>query len=174
MSKRGERITEKKCSSCHTIKGIGEFRITTRGRGRPEKERMSSSFSPYCIECDRKVMAKRIAEYRKTNPRDSYNSFRNWSLRKKYGIEPEEYDRLFVKQHGRCAICDRHQSELNRRLAVDHDHSTGVVRALLCDGCNRGLGMFHDDPILLQSALSFLLNHKKVVIYESGNAPFLC
>lgn len=58
-----------------------------------------------------------------------------------YGITSEDYDRLFEAQGGRCYICRRKPREL--RLAVDHDHSTGAVRGLLCGnneyGCNKGV-----------------------------------
>ncbi|KKL94232.1 hypothetical protein LCGC14_1866700, partial [marine sediment metagenome] len=52
-------------------------------------------------------------------------------------ISREQYDVLFKKQDGKCAICHRHQRY--QRLAVDHCHKTQVVRGLLCMQCNRGL-----------------------------------
>ena len=51
-------------------------------------------------------------------------------------ITVEEYDLLYAKQNGYCAICGKHQSQLRTRLAVDHDHSTGKIRGLLCFSCN--------------------------------------
>ncbi len=61
---------------------------------------------------------------------------------------------MFDKQNGRCYICGTHQIYLNKALAVDHDHKTGVVRGLLCGNHNIGLGMFNDNyKILLKGAL---------------------
>lgn len=58
---------------------------------------------------------------------------RAYSLKRLYGITPEQYDELFEKQNGCCAVCGRHQREFKTRLAVDHDHATGEIRGLLCN-----------------------------------------
>lgn len=67
-----------------------------------------------------------------------------------------EYDELFIKQKGCCAICETHQMDLKRSLAVDHCHETGKVRGLLCGECNKALGMFDDNTALLNSAVDYL------------------
>lgn len=77
-------------------------------------------------------------------------------LRRKYGITQVEYDTMLAAQGGACAICDSPNER--RILAVDHHHSTGVVRGLLCDSCNNGLGRFRDNPDLLARAIAYLLN----------------
>ena len=64
---------------------------------------------------------------------------------------------LHEKQNGLCAICK--QPELGRLLSVDHCHSTGQVRALLCLKCNVGLGNFGDDQNLLLQAAEYLRRH---------------
>lgn len=60
------------------------------------------------------------------------------SLVRLYGLSPEEYKDLRVAQGGRCAIC----REVKSKLVVDHCHESGRVRALLCIGCNVGLGHY--------------------------------
>jgi hypothetical protein len=74
---------------------------------------------------------------------------------KRYGVRPEEYNRLLDEQNHACRIC-REQCITKARLAVDHDHKTGRVRGLLCDRCNKGLGLFRDDSWLLIVAAEYL------------------
>jgi hypothetical protein len=54
-----------------------------------------------------------------------------------------------------CAICGGVNPN-NKALGVDHDHELGSVRGLLCDLCNRGLGMFRDNPDLLEKARAYI------------------
>jgi hypothetical protein len=61
---------------------------------------------------------------------------------------------LLSAQDGRCAICGAERG--TRRLAIDHDHTTGFIRGLLCVRCNTGLGSFRDDPELLRKAIEYL------------------
>lgn len=77
-------------------------------------------------------------------------------LRQRYGITLAEYREMEQSQGGRCAICGGHQVDGERDLAVDHHHGTGKVRGLLCGNCNRGVGMFADDPALLARAITYL------------------
>lgn len=62
-----------------------------------------------------------------------------------YGLPPGAYDRLYLFQAGLCAIC-RRASGKTRRLSVDHDHKTGLVRGLVCRPCNDFLGWIRDNP----------------------------
>lgn len=60
-----------------------------------------------------------------------------WARAKNYGLSGEAFAALAAEQCGRCACCHRH----SLRLVVDHDHVSGRVRALLCDGCNQAVGV---------------------------------
>ena len=82
--------------------------------------------------------------------------FRGRRFKYKYGITLADYNKMFKKQKGRCAICGAHQSELKEALRVDHNHDTGKVRGLLCHHCNTGAGNFRDDPILLRKAAKYM------------------
>jgi hypothetical protein len=78
-------------------------------------------------------------------------------MQNNYGISLSTYDLMFIEQGGVCAICHLPQkSTRNERLAIDHCHETGKVRGLLCDGCNRGIGLLKDDYRILSSAASYL------------------
>jgi len=83
-------------------------------------------------------------------------SNRLWRLKIKLSLE--EYKNLVLKQKDLCAICGK--QEKNKSLAIDHDHTTGKTRGLLCQKCNRALGGFCDDIQVVKNALTYLKNHK--------------
>ena len=77
-------------------------------------------------------------------------------LKAAYGISLEEYHQMLVKQDHRCKICLTHEKDVKRVLCVDHDHDTGKVRGLLCDTCNRSLGLLKDSIETLTRAVKYL------------------
>ncbi|MFC5754348.1 endonuclease VII domain-containing protein [Actinomadura rugatobispora] len=72
-------------------------------------------------------------------------------LRARYGVGEGEIEELLAVQRGFCAICCDKAAE-----NVDHDHVTGVVRGLLCGGCNTGMGQLGDDPVALRRAADYV------------------
>lgn len=79
----------------------------------------------------------------------------------KFNLTPEQYEELRIKQGDRCAICrtdDPGQGgpETVRRWCVDHDHTTGKVRGLLCYNCNKGLGLFQDNWQIILTAAAYV------------------
>lgn len=70
-------------------------------------------------------------------------------LAKSYGLTLAQYDAMVVRQGGKCAACE-YPPKPGHRLHVDHDHSTGKVRGLLCHGCNVALGLMDENPLLIQ------------------------
>jgi len=78
------------------------------------------------------------------------------SLRRKYGLTITDRDALVAAQKGACPIC----KETPAKLVIDHCHRSGKVRALLCDRCNRLLGVAGDDVALLQASIRFLKKHQ--------------
>lgn len=83
-----------------------------------------------------------------------------WNLRQSFNLTPEQFEAMLTQQSGGCAICggkgppDKHGNP--RRLSVDHCHSTGKIRGLLCVNCNRGIGYFSDRIDLLEAAIAYL------------------
>lgn len=112
-----------------------------------------------CISCLRFKKTKYLesnmgdATLTETRSRDSM-------LKINYGINIEEYNKMFLEQGGNCKICKIHQSELNKRLAVDHCHESGKVRGLLCAKCNTGIGLLQEDISILAEAIKYLVFFK--------------
>jgi len=80
---------------------------------------------------------------------------------RKYGLTLEGYDNLLKEQNECCKICGTHYLQVTRQLLdVDHCHTTGKVRGLLCTDCNGGLGKFKDNIILMQEAIKYLEENK--------------
>lgn len=136
----------KTCTVCHQNKPIDQFwRDNRRLNGRMSR----------CKSCKTRIFNK----YRKQR---GYDKTRYWKnplkererhLVKKYGVTLRDYDALFERQSGACAICGKQQV---RALDVDHNHVTGIVRGLLCTSCNRMIGHSGDDPTRLLAAAKYL------------------
>lgn len=127
---------ERTCKKCGVTKSVSCFHKSGSLRGVPQ-------YKTVCKEC-------RKAEVR---------NYRPLHLKRRYGITEEEYSRMFKGQGGVCKICGR--PELKRKhLSVDHCHTTGVVRGLLCNACNVAIGHMQDDPELLIKAAEYLRRFK--------------
>lgn len=107
----------KGCSTCKQVKPLDDF---TRDRTVPGGRRAR------CREC-------------------SSSSYRAWFIERTYGITLDEYDRLLASQGGVCAICAAEPNADAKAFAVDHNHKTGMVRGILCQSCNLGIGQMGED-----------------------------
>lgn len=150
----------KKCTKCGIEKSLTEFYPCNTGRkvrylqGRckvcagvatREAERKRREKDPISF---RALRRKRCAD----NAVNIRESNRKCRLKTLYGLSLEEYDKMVELQNGRCAICDRP----SRRFCIDHDHSTGKIRSLLCNNCNRGIGYLKDSFQFCIRAASYL------------------
>lgn len=124
----------KRCSACREIKFLVDF---VRNRS------ASTGYGNYCKLCHN-VISRR-------NRERLHGSSRNYLLRHRYGVDPEHIDSVLAQQKGLCAVCRRLKAR-----HVDHDHSGGAVRGILCFSCNGALGQFNDDPERLASAIRYL------------------
>ncbi len=101
----------------------------------------------------------------------TYYQLNNEEIRKKlrltrYGITVEEYEALYQKQRGKCAICKAAAGGVKHGkpilLSIDHDHETNTVRGLLCSKCNFAIGLMDDQPLRLRRAAAYLEKHRDV------------
>jgi hypothetical protein len=73
-----------------------------------------------------------------------------------FRLTREQWQVIYNKQNGMCAICGKSQDKLGYTLQVDYDHNAGRVRGLLCKRCNLGIGMFGEDVENINKAISYL------------------
>ena len=137
------------CKACGKAY-MAEWRAAHRPEMRAHEKKRRAKMTP---EDKARYRAMDIARYH-ADPsiaRDKY-------LRRTFGISLAEYSEMLKAQNGRCWICGTTEGDSSgRTLAVDHHHGTGAVRGLLCSNCNRGIGLFKDDPERLAKAISYLL-----------------
>lgn len=126
----------KRCSGCKRTLPASEFN---------KHSKRKDGLQNYCRECAKEASRK---GYHETN------YYRRVIIQRRYGITQDEYDAMHNRQGGVCVICGA-----TGRLVIDHDHTSGDVRGLLCDGCNVTLGRLNDDKRVVASMLAYLENH---------------
>lgn len=116
--------------------------------------------------------AQRVTdENGKTRYKMSVEQVRHYGLQRYYGLTITEYAQMFLAQNGLCAICGKPETHKvpgrvpaeptgrTRGMSVDHDHKTGAIRDLLCNGCNHMLGASGDSAEVLRAAADYLDAH---------------
>ena len=158
MAKRREKevlegVECLKCTKCSTVLPLHSF--NTREPYKDGTVRYRSK----CITCEKKIsLSKYYSCYKGEAHRlSSYK----YTLKTKYNLTVEEYQALQEAAGGKCQICavqleNIFQQIIGVHAAVDHCHTTGKVRGLLCRKCNSGIGMLKDDVALLDKALRYL------------------
>jgi hypothetical protein len=113
-----------------------------------------------CKECDTAARRK----WSENNPERSRYSARNRRLKHIYGVDIDWYEKTLEDQGGGCAICGVKQNRTSGRshwnFAVDHNHETGEIRGLLCNPCNRAMGMLGDKVESLTRAIEYLKKYE--------------
>lgn len=138
-----EAYTHKRCPKCGAVKAVSLFykKVTRTARG--------WAWDSHCIECRRAACSDygaanrnkrnaRLRAWRLRNPRAAAAIDKKRRLKRTYGISEQQVEDLRRAQSGMCAICRRQTS----RLFVDHCHTKGHVRGLLCQTCNTFLGWY--------------------------------
>jgi hypothetical protein len=98
---------------------------------------------------------QRVKAWAEKNRDKRLKKLREIHLRNKFGLTPDEYDRMLEAQGGVCALCESSPTP-GISLHVDHDHGTGEIRGLLCVRCNNALGLFREDADLLKRAARYV------------------
>lgn len=163
--------TPKVCRCCQTEKPASEFH---------SQRANVDGLQSWCKSCNRarnrkgwtdkaSVMTDTEWQSRRAARRADYHANRAARrasanarrMLERYGITIEEYDRMLAAQGGRCAICESTEPggpANSKRFAVDHDHTTGAVRALLCMSCNTRIGLL-EQQVWMTVAVQYLAEH---------------
>lgn len=156
----------KTCTRCRTLKPEEAFYRQKRRNG-------TFGLMGRCRECiaetnrlrraemtdtDRAVAAAKKREWVSRNE----SRVRHWKRMTRIGasLSEDDVEAMLKAQDYACAICGADEDSARRRFHLDHDHSTGAVRAFLCARCNPGLGAFRDSPALLRAAADYLERHR--------------
>ena len=129
----------KKCSNCNIIKTLDEFYNSKNGKlGKHH----------YCKNC--------LSENKKKHY--DYDKSKKRALKYKYNLTEESLNEMYLLQNKECGICKKEFDILSKHngLYVDHCHSSGKVRGLLCRNCNALLGNCKDNIEILSSSMSYL------------------
>lgn len=119
-------ISAKVCTKCRTEKSLDDFhRQPTGPQGR-------HSWCKPCANAFQRGVRKR---------KDTTENRRERLLKQRYGMTSENKAALLASQGGVCAIC----MERPKKPVIDHDHSSGAVRGVLCHGCNIKLAAVEDE-----------------------------
>lgn len=134
----------KKCTKCKEEKEFTEY---------VKDKRSSDGLYNICKPCKKKHYPCKSLPYEVRRAKH---------LKEKYNMTLQDYSKLSEEQKGKCKICNKEETTIHnilrtiKPLTVDHCHTTGKVRGLLCDSCNRALGYFKDNPIALRKAADYL------------------
>lgn len=142
----------RQCTKC--LKFLAENHFTKRVD-------VADKLRSHCRDCCNQDNLKR---YHDSDKERHAKSAYKYNLKVNYDLTVEDYNKLFLSQDGKCAICEVDLS--NRFLnieatpsVIDHSHETGKVRSILCSGCNIGLGSFNDSLFKLSKACRYIEAH---------------
>jgi hypothetical protein len=138
----------------------------------PSKEEQTAHASKYpqgyfkpkeCKGCSNAFIPKAPSElYCSDKCKDA--GYASAYLQRTYGITVNDYKDMLKEQDSSCKICGKEgwvmTTNHKMRLVVDHCHTTGKVRGLLCHKCNQGLGLFQDSVENLTTAASYIQQHQ--------------
>lgn len=113
-----------------------------------------------CNECRHTHWATVGIDTRRNLPIEKKREMHRKSVIRSYGLTQEDFESMKLAQGNKCAICG--STDWGRPSpSIDHDHKTGKVRGLLCNRCNRALGLAEDSPLLLIKMAKYLRNNGK-------------
>lgn len=151
------------CTKCGISKDSSKFH---------KDKKKVSGLTSWCKSCRNEARAghywkdpeagrKRAKDYRESlTQEERYIKNRNTKLKQAYGMSHDDYLEILEKQNYKCACCGVDNKEAGAKgLVVDHNHTTGAVRELLCHSCNTALGLLKEDTSIVSNLLKYIRKH---------------
>ena len=135
------------CLGCREFKVWGDFSANKLG--------INGRYSQ-CKPCKNALNRVKEGQRRLLKPKETYEQRREKLLKYTYGLTQSEFDKILSSQGGVCAICYKKENSVSSHFFVDHCHSSGKIRGLLCYHCNTLLGMSFDNIDTLKAAIKYL------------------
>jgi hypothetical protein len=149
----------KTCNICNLSKPLTSFRFIRKNKNGTDL------YKARCVECDNQQQLKRyhnltINEKRERKRKSvqtlGKDYFKRYKLNRYYNLTLEEFNQMYELQKGKCYLCEKTIS--GKEVKVDHNHTTGKVRKLLCHNCNTSLGLLNEDIKLFEKCIDYLKN----------------
>jgi len=141
-------MDSKACNKCSIVKPIDDYHVKKIGK------KGQKLYQGICKKC---LNAYNLKKYHNENEeqrerRKLLNSYSH--MKRKYGLTPDDFSAMILKQNNQCKICDCEMDDPQ----IDHNHSTGKIRGLLCKPCNMSLGLLKEDTNSLRNMISYIEN----------------
>lgn len=153
------------CTKCKQDKDSSEFH---------KDKKKVNGLTSWCKDCRNKARKKiywkdpnsgrnRTKKYRESLTKEQrYKANRNTKLKQAYGLTHEQVEEMKRLQDYKCYVCNKLESEAGSKgLVVDHNHTTGQIRKLLCNPCNTALGLLNEDVSIFTSLINYVKEHNE-------------
>lgn len=150
----------KKCPKCNLdFPATTEFFFRHKG--------LKDGLSCWCKVCLKQWASEKgnyLKSYNRRYQQINKRKKRDCEMRHDYGITIKEYEQKLEEQNGMCAICKKPETVFSwgkiKALAIDHNHITGQLRGLLCNNCNRAIGLMKDDIDNVKAMLDYMIGYQ--------------
>lgn len=144
---------------------MGVFKeYCSKGHKMEDTQKYLPNGSRYCYEC------KKLQTYKDAKKYPDRVSLSTWKskIKKLYNLTESDYSLMFENQNGCCGICLNPVEYRGKNTHIDHCHTSGKVRKILCSNCNTAIGLMKDDVEILKKAIEYIEEYQ--ISNDAGKA----
>ena len=136
---------------CSTLCRSRKYRSLNKSHLKESKKNWDTENIEHKRKYEREALQEKthLREYRK-----------DYTLKRYFNISLEQYNEILEKQGNKCPVCSRHKDEFSKYMPVDHDHTTGEIRGIVCSDCNVSVLRHFVDPEIYERAKQYLKENK--------------